>query len=166
MARKTSRPIRPNPLIATRTAIILLSPSSIKTDNQALYVNAEASTVNENCSVLERISIFDKLRAQATSSKFQIPSSKEASSSKLKNRPARRLPRHLFLGFGVCDLELLWSLEFGAWCFARRRLKKLRCAGVVSPKVTTPACFDNRGRAGKVKMPVHQMKYERPRSRR
>jgi hypothetical protein len=45
--------------------------------------------------------IFEERRAQATSSKFQTPSSKEAPSSKLKNRPARRLPRHLFLGFGV-----------------------------------------------------------------
>src|SRR6266705_1245490 len=48
-----------------------------------------------------RISIFEKLRDQGTNSKFQTPSSKEASSSKLKNRPARRLLRHLFLGFGV-----------------------------------------------------------------
>jgi hypothetical protein len=65
--------------------------------------------------------IFDKLRAPATSSKFQTPNSKEAPSSKLKNRPARRLPRHLVLRFGVCDLELLWSLGFGAWCFAQPR---------------------------------------------
>src|SRR5204862_7950453 len=53
MARKTSRPIRPNPLIATLTAISFLSPGSIKTDNQALHVNAEASTVNENSGALD-----------------------------------------------------------------------------------------------------------------
>src|SRR5881394_219193 len=49
---------------------------------------------------------FGKLRAQAKSSKFQTPSSKEAPISKLKYRPARRLPRHLFLELGV------WSLVF------------------------------------------------------
>jgi hypothetical protein len=54
MARKTNRPIRPNPFIATLTAIIFLSSSSIETDNQALHVNAEASTVNENSGVLAR----------------------------------------------------------------------------------------------------------------
>jgi hypothetical protein len=48
-----------------------------------------------------RISIFEKLRAKAKSSKFQTPSSKEAPSPKLKKRPARRWPRHLFLGFGA-----------------------------------------------------------------
>src|SRR5437667_2318807 len=47
------------------------------------------------------ILIFEKLRSQATSSKFQTPTSKEAPSSKLKNGPARRLPRHSVLGFGV-----------------------------------------------------------------
>src|SRR6266446_7359021 len=53
-----------------------------------------------------RIPIFEKLRAQAKSSKFQTPSSKEAPSSKLKNRPARRLPRHL-----------IWGLVFEIWSF-------------------------------------------------
>src|SRR5882724_8669323 len=57
-------------------------------------------------------------RIQATSSKFQAPSSKEAPSSKLKNRPARRLPRHLFLGFGV--LRFGPSLELGVWCLVFR----------------------------------------------
>jgi hypothetical protein len=52
--------------------------------------------------------------ALGTSSKFQTPSSKEAPSSKLKNRPARRLPRDLFLGFGV--LRIGTSLELGVWC--------------------------------------------------
>src|SRR5439155_18638924 len=65
-----------------------------------------------------RISIFEKLRAQATSSKFQTPSSKEAPSSKLKNRPARRLPRHLFLGFGA--LSFGTSLELWVWCLVFR----------------------------------------------
>jgi len=46
-----------------------------------------------------RISILEKLRAQATSSKFQTPSSKEARSTKLKDRPARYLRRHRFLVF-------------------------------------------------------------------
>src|SRR3989442_15992021 len=64
------------------------------------------------------ISIFEKLRAQATSSKFQTPSSKEAPSSKLKTRPARRLPRHLFFGFGV--LRFGASLELGLWCLVFR----------------------------------------------
>src|SRR5206468_3950741 len=70
-----------------------------------------------------RFSIFEKLRARATSSQFQTPSSKEAPGSKLKNRPARRLPRHLILGFGV--LRFGTSLELGVWCwvFAQRRFK-------------------------------------------
>src|SRR5438552_14494220 len=63
------------------------------------------------------------LRSREKSSKFQTPSSKEAPSTKLKTRPARRLPRHLFLGFDVLRLELLWSLGFDAWCFARRWLR-------------------------------------------
>jgi len=63
-----------------------------------------------------RISIFEKLRAQATSSPFQTPSSKEAPNSKLRNRPARRWPPHLFLGFGV------WDLNFsGAWGWRQKR---------------------------------------------
>src|SRR2546426_4519662 len=64
------------------------------------------------------ISIFEKLRAQATSSKFQTPSSKEAPISKLKNRPARCLPRHLYLEFGV--LRFGTSLELGVWCLVFR----------------------------------------------
>src|SRR5437016_5490497 len=64
------------------------------------------------------ISIFEKLRARATSSQFQTPSSKEAPSSKLKNRPARRLPRDLFFGFGV--LRFGASLELGLWCLVFR----------------------------------------------
>jgi len=53
----------------------------------------------------------------------QTPSSKETPSSKLKNRPARRLPGIWFWGLGFEICALLWSLGFGAWCFARRRLK-------------------------------------------
>src|SRR5437667_636182 len=53
------------------------------------------------------LQVFKKLRAQGTSSKFQTPSSKEAPSSKLKNRAARRLPRHLF-----------WGLEIEIWTFS------------------------------------------------
>src|SRR5213596_11762 len=63
-----------------------------------------------------RISILEKLRAQATSSKFQAPKKHQASSS--KNRPARRLPRHPLLGFGV--LRFGTSLELGAWCLVFR----------------------------------------------
>jgi hypothetical protein len=68
------------------------------------------------------IAIFEKLSAQATSSKFQTPS------SKLKNRPARRLPWHLLLGFGV--LRIGTSLELGVWCLVFRWAvaQKLRCA--------------------------------------
>jgi hypothetical protein len=33
--------------------------------------------------------------------KLQIPISKEAPSAKLKNRPARRWPQHLFFEFAV-----------------------------------------------------------------
>jgi hypothetical protein len=54
-----------------------------------------------------RILILEKLRSQAKSSKFQTPSFKEAPSSKLKNRPARRLPRHL-----------IWGLVFEMWSFS------------------------------------------------
>src|SRR5882672_2850758 len=84
-----------------------------------------------------RISILEKLRAQAKSSKFQTPSSKEAPSSKLKNRPARRFPRHLFLGFGV--LRFGTSLELGVWCLMFRSAvaQKLGCARCAPPP---PAC--------------------------
>ena len=50
------------------------------------------------------------IRAQARSSKFQTPSSKESPSSKLKNRPARGLPRYLFFGLVI----EIWNF-FGAW---------------------------------------------------
>src|SRR5437879_710258 len=65
--------------------------------------------------------------AQGTSSQFQTPSSKEAPSSKLKNRPARRLPRHLFLAFDV--LRFGTSLELGVWCLVFRSAvaQELRC---------------------------------------
>jgi hypothetical protein len=52
-------------------------------------------------------------QAQATSSKFQTPSSKEATSSKLKNRLARRLPRHLFLVFEIWNCFGAWGLALG-----------------------------------------------------
>src|SRR6266516_1209194 len=64
------------------------------------------------------LQVFKKLRAQGTSSKFQPPSSKEAPSSKLKDRAARRLPRHLFWGFGV--LRFGTPLELGLWCLVFR----------------------------------------------
>src|SRR5438477_3109112 len=77
------------------------------------------------------ISIFGKLRAQATSSKFQTPSSKETPSFKLKCRPAHRLA----FVFRVWCLEFLWSPhalraprsmkilfseEQGIWCLVFR----------------------------------------------
>src|SRR5947207_8887070 len=76
-------------------------------------------------------------KCQATSSKFQTPSSKEAPSSKLQNRPAPRLLLHLFLGFIVLDLELLWSLGVGAWCFARRWRKNCDAGAVVRTEFST-----------------------------
>jgi hypothetical protein len=60
-----------------------------------------------------RISIFEKLRAQATSSKFQTPSSKEAPGPKLQTPEklqARSAGRGLELGISLV-------LEFGFWCF-------------------------------------------------
>ena len=70
-------------------------------------------------------SIFENLRAQVTSSKFQAPNCNEAPSSKLKNQNqlARGLPRHLFLGLVFEMWNFLWSLEFGASSFAQRQLK-------------------------------------------
>src|ERR1051326_9050151 len=61
---------------------------------------------------------------QAPNSK--TPSAKEAPGYSLKNRPARRLLRHRFPRFGVCDLDLhrrlgFWCLVFR--CFVQRRLK-------------------------------------------
>src|SRR5437867_7027683 len=84
--------------------------------------------------MIGRFSIFGKLSAQTTSSKFQFPSCKEAPSSKLKNRPARRWPRHLFLGFGV--LRFGTSLELGVWSlvFRSAAAHKLRC----DPKTIQP----------------------------
>src|SRR5881396_3895147 len=71
------------------------------------------------------ISIFEKLRTQATSSKFQTPSSKEAPgpnhqtpsskhqrSSKLQVPSSKRGQR-----FGAWNLGFLWCLELGFWCF-------------------------------------------------
>src|SRR6058998_2793770 len=83
--------------------------------------------------MIGRFSIFGKLSAQTTSSKFQFPSCKEAPSSKLKNRPARRLPRHLFLAFDV--LRFGTSLELGVWCLVFRSAvaQELRCPPVRSP---------------------------------
>ena len=58
--------------------------------------------------------IFEKLlRAPARSSQFQTPSSKQAPSSKLKKRPARRCPG--ICVFGVWCLILGTSLELGVW---------------------------------------------------
>src|SRR5580765_5936672 len=66
-------------------------------------------------------------RGQATISKFQTPSSKEAPSSKLKKRPARCLPRHLVW---VCCLRFGTSLGLELWSlvFRSAAAPKPRCA--------------------------------------
>src|SRR5258708_315779 len=56
------------------------------------------------------ISIFEKLRAQATSSKFQTPSSQEAPSPKHQT-PSSKLAARA----AVWSLELGISSVFGAW---------------------------------------------------
>src|SRR6266480_1576755 len=56
-----------------------------------------------------RISIVERLGAQATSSTFQTPSSKT---------DLRCLPRLLFLGFGVSRFGT--SPELGVWCLVFR----------------------------------------------
>jgi hypothetical protein len=63
-----------------------------------------------------RISIFEKLRAQAKSSKFQTPSSKEAPGPKHQT-PSAKLQRRSKLEAQavVWSLELGISLVFGAW---------------------------------------------------
>ncbi len=53
-----------------------------------------------------------KKLAASKSSKFQVPSSKEASNSNAHAAPAAR-------SFGVFFLVLLWCLELGAWNFLR-----------------------------------------------
>jgi hypothetical protein len=53
------------------------------------------------------ISILEKLRAQAKSSKFQTPSSKEAPSSKLKNNLR-----------AVCSGICFWGLVLENWNFS------------------------------------------------
>jgi len=55
----------------------------------------------------KRIPILEKLRAQATSSKFQTPSSKEAPSSKLKTDLR-----------AVCTGICFWGLVFEIWNFS------------------------------------------------
>src|ERR1043165_4918366 len=55
----------------------------------------------------------------SSSSKLQHPSSKEAPSSKLKNRFASRSSRRLFLAWG---LRFGNSLELGVWCLGFRHL--------------------------------------------
>src|SRR5881628_2975759 len=67
----------------------------------------------------------EKLKAQAKSTKFQTPSSKEAPSPKLQTPntkhqtpeklqapSSKRGPR-----FGAWNLGFLWCLELGFWCF-------------------------------------------------
>src|SRR5205809_783762 len=68
---------------------------------RSYHVAMAFPSVKNTTAPLGHISILEKLRAQAKSSKFQTPSSREAPSSKLKNRPACRLPQHLFWGVGV-----------------------------------------------------------------
>jgi hypothetical protein len=64
------------------------------------------------------------------STKHQTPNTREAPSSKFQARSAGRgleLGTWDFFGvwslvFGVSIPGFLWSLGFGAWCFAQRRL--------------------------------------------
>src|SRR6059036_1479096 len=74
----------------------------------------------------DRISIFEKVKVQAKSSKFQTPSSKEAPGTKLKKRVARRLPASVLV---VRGLRFGTSLELGLWCLVFRSAvaQKLRC---------------------------------------
>src|SRR2546422_8756815 len=65
-----------------------------------------------------------KMRRNITvsdSSKFQAPKNHQAPRAKTALRAVGLASP---FRFGVRDLELLWSLAFGAWSFAQRRLKK------------------------------------------
>ena len=66
----------------------------------------------------DRISMFEKLRAQAKSSKSQTPSSKEAPGSKL-NKTDRRAFCPAF-AFGVCCLRFGTSMAPGVLCLVFR----------------------------------------------
>src|SRR6266704_3873270 len=68
---------------------------------------------------------FEKLRAQATSSKFQTPTSTETPSSKLKTDLRAVCPASIL---GVWSLRIGSSLELGIWCLVFRPVaaKKLR----------------------------------------
>src|SRR6266568_3974413 len=108
-----------NVTLAVQTALALPSRSAHRLkDRIALRHSSFHASVFTGGHCVDR----NFCETESPGKKLQIPNSKEAPSSK----PARRLPRHLFSGFGVFDLELLWSLGFGAWCFAQRRLKKMR----------------------------------------
>jgi len=69
------------------------------------------------------------LRAQLKAPNSQSPSSKETPSSKLKNRSARRLPRHLILKFvfEIWNFSGAWGLVLGV--FSERRLKNSDAPG-------------------------------------
>jgi hypothetical protein len=42
----------------------------------------------------------------------------QAPSSKLQKNPKLQAPKDAGMRFGAWDLELLWSLELGAWSFS------------------------------------------------
>src|SRR5207247_2491566 len=75
--------------VATRRALICCGAREIAT-----------SALRRACQE-GRISTFEKLGAEQKAPNSQAPSSKEAPSSKLENRTARRLTRPLILRFGV-----------------------------------------------------------------
>src|SRR5437667_7296490 len=89
---------------ATRRAAGLFAQTSLLAPHRSTAGYARGSRLVWAKNPLPRTSSYlclRPLRAQATSSKSQTPSSKEAPSSKLKNRPALHWPRHLFSKFGV-----------------------------------------------------------------
>src|SRR6266511_3220830 len=73
--------------------------------------------------VWDRISIYEKPRAQAKRSKFQTPSSKEAPGPNHQTPTSREAPSSKFQArsaaqrFGAWNLGFLWCLELGFWCF-------------------------------------------------
>ena|SRR5580765_5128271 len=88
---------------------------------------------------LGRILIFDKLRAQATSSKFQAPSSKEAPNSKLKTDLRAVCPGVCIWGlvFEIWNFSGVWSLEFGVSLSggSKVEIRRARCRSKAAHEV-------------------------------
>src|SRR5439155_16442347 len=90
------------------------------------------------------LSIFEKPRAQATSSKFQTPKKHQAPSSKTD-------PRAVCPGiicFWVQCLRFGTSLELGVWClmFRSAAAQKLRHAPLSRPRTGRSNTIGSRGR--------------------